>query len=304
MKLLTSIIAILTFFNVMSQSRIKHSLKENGGYFYVYATPAHPKGILFLIPDFNQSEDDLLKFINIPQLAYTHGIVTVIIPFDKKTYADREVVKKLNEATKAALSSYGLTRSQVVIGGYGAGGTIALKYAEYCLQFKADYPMTPAALFAIESQTDLTEAFYIYERVIAKNVNQESMLQAKLFKSMLEIGMGGTPRDQAFNYATMTPFNRLDSKNENIQSLSRTPIRLYHDLDIAATLKEGKSIYDITGAAATELIAQLSLVGNKNAELVKINVDNKTSPDRSTNKMAAINETDLLIWMLKHLNIQ
>lgn len=287
-----------------SQSQVKYKLENSDGYYYIYATPAHPKGVLILLPDFNETEEDLLASTELPQAAYIHGIVTIIIPIGKKVFTDKETNKVLTEVGSKSIKSYGIPENKVVLGGYGAGGTIALKYAEYCLQYKEDYPLTPAAVYAIESEVDIIEMYQALERVIARNPNSKEAVEAKFRKSIIDTTIGSSPDEDKFMYEALTPFNRLDSQNENIKVLKNTPIRLYNDTDIMWHLKNSqKSAYDLPAVPASEMINQLQLMGNTNAELIKTNVDNKVIGDKKPNTRTSVDEKNLIIWILKHLGI-
>lgn len=304
MKLGLFIALISLQFIGSSQSQVKYKLDNSDGYFYAYATPAVAKGMLILIPDFNQTEEDLLARTELPSLAYHHGIVTIIIPCGKKLFADREVNRRLTEAIRKSLTAYELASNKVILGGFGSGGTIAIKYGEYCTKFERDYPINPAALFAIESHVDLIEAYRSIERRIANSVDQRVVLEGKISKNLFEKDLDGTPDSDGNLFANLTPFNRLDSQNENIKSLINTPIRLYNDTDITWNLKNKQiSGYDLPGIAASEMVVQLNALGNKNAEFVKTNLDSRVIGEKANTKRTEVNENDLMLWILKYLKI-
>lgn len=56
--------------------------------------------------------------------------------------------------------------------------------------------------------------------------------------------------------------------------------------------------------AGSEMIKQLKLLGNKDAELIKINFDNRLVTVEITESLTDINENELLVWLLEQLKIQ
>ncbi|MFY0600761.1 MAG: hypothetical protein JXR03_13895 [Cyclobacteriaceae bacterium] len=300
--LLLSFTLIVNF--VFSQSQVKYKLENTDGYFYAYATPSNPKGMLILLPDFNQTEEDLLKKTKIPEMAYIHGVVTIIVPCGKKVFADREMVKTLTEVARRSIEAYEIPENKVILGGYGAGGTIALKYAEYCLKYEQDYPITPSAVYAIESQVDVIEAYRALENKIAKNLDPKAVVEARIAKTIMDNTLGGGPESDLFMYGAISPFNRMDEKNENIKLLKHTPIRLYNDTDILWHLTENQtSVYEMPIASASDMVSRLQLMGNNQAELIKTDVDVSKIRERDINTRTSIDEKDLMIWILSHLKI-
>lgn len=304
MKFSLAAIFIISFLISLGQSQVKYKLESNGGYFYAYATPAKPKGMLILVSDFNQTEEDLLLKTEIPQLAYIHGIVTIVIPSGKKVFADREVVKMLTEVSNKSIEAYGLSNDKVIIGGYGTGGTIALKYAEYCLKYKYDYPISPSAVYTIESWVDIIELYKSLEREIARNLDPRSVVEARIHKNIFDSTLGGGPDKNTENYSSITPFDMLDSDDENLKILKNTPIRLYTDTDMMWNYSnKQKSAYDMPATSASEMILRLKLMGNTEAEMIKTNEETKTITGKKLNTRTSVDEKDLLIWILKQLDI-
>ncbi len=293
------IIALTSF----GQTEVKFRYDNGKGSFSAYPPPSEPKGILILIPDYLQTEEELLAKTQILHLAYVQGIVTVIVPCGRKLFADQEVIKMLREVSTKSIEAFELPEDKVAIGGYGYGGTIALKYAQFCLKYEDDFPLTPAAIYAVESHVDIMQAFKSYEREIAKNVNTPRTEKLKNYRDVMVRNIGGSPSEDPFMYKAYSPFDIQSNSVNEIEMLLKTPIRLYNDLDVVWSMKNKLiSAYDMAGTTASEMIYQLNSLGNKKAELIKTNLDNATK-DKNENIRTSVDEKDLLQWILNSLTI-
>ena len=182
MKFLTAIFFTCCFLGSNAQSIVKHELADVDSYYVAIAPPAEAKGMIVFFPGFNQSAENLLRETEFQNLAYTHGLVTVIVPNGPKIYTDKTVVKTINEAISHALKTYQPPREKVVIGGFSAGGTIGLRYTQYCLQFPKDYPINPKAVFTVDSPVDLIQLYEYFEKELDRNFSKIGMIEANFVK--------------------------------------------------------------------------------------------------------------------------
>ena len=88
-------------------------------------------GVLLLLPGFGQNAESVFPESKLHNVAYVNGILTVAIAGGRKLYADDTIIERLNQATEHIKNKYGVASDKFIIGGYSAGGTISLRYAEY-----------------------------------------------------------------------------------------------------------------------------------------------------------------------------
>ena len=306
MKFRLSIGLSLLWYATFAQSPL-HSALQNSPLGYTLITPpGTAKGLIVFIPGFTQTADQLLQETEFEKLAYLYGITTIVVPCGRKMYADGQVVKLLNEAIIATLSDYNIAPNKVVMGGFSAGGTIALKYTQYCLKYPESYPIKPKAVFAVDSPVDLEEIYSYMERELEKQYSEAGVSEAYVIKALMERELGGTPTEVPVRYQELSPFTKGAKLGGEAEVLKSFPVRLYHDADIQWQLKNRRrSFYDMNIAPASEMINQLMLLGNTQAELMMtVGKGVRSNGERHPHSMSIVDEQELMIWILKHLEVE
>lgn len=304
-RLIIIFITILINLTAFTQTPVKHLLSDSIKSFTAVAPPANAKGLIVFLPGFNQPAEALLKETTFQNLAYVHGLATIIIPYGPRVYADRETVKLLNEAIETAINKYSIPRDKVIIGGFSAGGTIALRYAQFCIKYPDTYPMIPKSVFAIDSPVELKELYAYCQNEIAKNFSQIGVTEAKYVISSMEKEFGGPPSEKAQRYDELSPFSYDLEHGGNLGILKYTPLRTYHDADVNWQIhNRRRSLKDMNITPASEMINQLVILGNEKAELImSVGTGVRGNGQRHPHSMSIMDEKDFVIWCLKNLNI-
>ncbi|MEQ8426106.1 MAG: hypothetical protein RIA63_15410, partial [Cyclobacteriaceae bacterium] len=270
----TLIILLVTscLFNLQSQNfeKITFDASTPDGY-YLAVKPASgdPGGVLLLLPGFAQSAESVFPESKLPNVAYVNGILTVAIAGGRKLYADDEVVKRLNKAITHIQKEYKVGADKFIIGGFSAGGTIGLRYAEYCNQFPEQAPIKPKAVFAVDSPVDLFGIWNYFQREIKKNYSEAGVGEAK-FVSEIMLNEIGDPASNKKGYDELTPFSTQRDEPGNEKFITKIPVRFYEDVDVAWQLENRRrSLYDSNALDASELINRLLLQGNEKAEFIR-----------------------------------
>ncbi|MEQ8584334.1 MAG: hypothetical protein RIC30_01400 [Marinoscillum sp.] len=305
MKFRLSIGLSLLWCAVLAQSPLHSNLQNSTLGYTVITPPGTAKGLIVFIPGFAQTADQLLQETEFEKLAYLYGIATIVVPCGRKMYADGQVAKLLNEAIIATLNDYKIAPNQVVMGGFSAGGTIALKYTQYCLKYPESYPIKPKAVFAVDSPVDLEEIYHYMERELVRQYSEAGVSEAYVVKSIMERELGGTPNEVPGRYQELSPFTKGAKQGGEAEVLKSFPVRLYHDADIQWQLKNRRrSFYDMNIAPASEMINQLMLMGNTQAELMMtVGKGVRSNGERHPHSMSIVDEQDLMTWILKHLGV-
>ena len=109
----------------------------------------------------------------------------------------------------------------------------------------------------------------------------------------------GVPRENIATYAMLTAFSMNKDYGENEVSLKHTPVRTYHDVDIAWRLHHRnqtvhRSNYEVTA----ELINRLLLMGNNKAEFIQsFRTGYRSNGQRHPHSWSIVDEVELIQWM-------
>src|SRR5262249_33827952 len=142
---------------------------------------------------------------------YTNSLLTICFPTGNRLYADKSIVDLMNRALTEIVREFKLRKDQFAIGGMSAGGTIAVRYAEMCLEKPNEFPIQPKAVFDVDSPLDLIDFCENSERDIHQNGNMPWTGEARMVLDKLKKEIGDYKTDvQKFN--EVSPFYK-DSKD-------------------------------------------------------------------------------------------
>ena len=154
------LIAVLSFFCLSIQGQNYEKMVfdpdiPDGYLLAVMPQSGHIEGVLILMPGFGQRAESIFPESKIHNVAFVNDILTVAIAGGRKLYADESIINKLNKAIQFVQSKFAIQSDNFVIGGFSAGGTISLRYAEYCNEPGSEAPMRPQGVFTVDSPVDL-----------------------------------------------------------------------------------------------------------------------------------------------------
>jgi pimeloyl-ACP methyl ester carboxylesterase len=259
------------------------------------------KGVLILLPGYGENPESIFPESKLFNVAYANGILTVAIAGGQKLYADESVVDKLDRALNHLLEkNRALNKTKFIIGGFSAGGTIALRYAESCWQSPEKYPIKPNGVFTVDSPVDLFDIWDYFQREIEKNFSEVGVNEAKFVTQIMTKELG-TPFTNENRYNELTPFKRKLKELGNEKYLKTVAVRVYHDTDIEWQLRERRrSFYDTNQLAASELVSRLLLNGNNKAEFMTSKTRGYRSGGlRHPHSWSIVDEVELVQWALK-----
>jgi pimeloyl-ACP methyl ester carboxylesterase len=189
-------------------------------------------GVLILLAGFGQIPENTPPETKLHNVAYANNILTIFYASGNKLYADSITQLKLTRVIKDVLTRYKVKSSAFVLGGYSAGGMVAMRYVELCNEFPDKFPIQPKGLFTVDSPIDI---FTIYEQLeeSAKN-NYSELAVEEAVRAMGHIKNDyGVPRENISTYAKLTAFSMNKDYCQNEIFLKKTAVRTYHDVDIA-----------------------------------------------------------------------
>lgn len=303
-RLAFMLMGLVTWCN--GQSIEKHAFAEgNAKDYYLTLRPATPeiKGVLVLLPGFGQAPESIFPESKLFNVAYANSLLVMAVAGGEKLYADEVVVARLTKALEHLRKKFPVIRAdQFVIGGYSAGGTIALRYAEYCGERPGDFPIAPRGVFSVDSPVDLFDIWEYFQREARKNYSEVGANEARFVTEIMAREIG-TPSTHAARYQQLSPFNHAKKEPGNEKFLMKTAVRLYEDTDVVWQLTERRrSIFDNNMLAASELINRLLLAGNAQAEFMAARQPGvRSSGLRHPHSWSIVDEVELVQWALRIL---
>ena len=290
----------------MSQTPIKHTYTSDDGtemyYMALSASEKSYKGVLVLMPGFSQRAEDVFRDSDLPETAAGAGLLVVTLSTGFHLTCNDETVSRLTEALTDVLIQYKLDQEQFIFGGFSAGGTILLRYAEYCHETPGDYPVIPAGVFTVDSPVDVIAFWEYIDRELHRDFSEVGMNEARHIGNMLK-NKYGTLDSNRVVYEKITPFDISSREPGNERFLLNTAVRVYHDVDINWQLKNRRrSAYDTNFLNSSELIARLMLQGNDRAEFIQSEIkgqrlDGKFHP----HSWNIVDGKECVQWMLNTL---
>jgi pimeloyl-ACP methyl ester carboxylesterase len=210
-----------------------------------------------------------------------------------KLYADVHLRPKINRVLTDVLKRYAVKADQFVLGGFSAGGTVALRYTELCHQWPTQYPIKPKGVFAVDSPVDLIYLWGYFEREKARNFSPAGVGEAQYVLSLMTQEHGALKLNRA-TYNQLTPFDQSQSQPGNERFLKDTAVRMYHEVDVNWFLTERRrSLFDTNIAISSELI-------NRRAEFVQSSrKGTRSNGMRHPHSWSIVDEADCLQWLNK-----
>lgn len=255
-------------------------------------------GVLVLLAGFGQIPENAPPETKLHHVAYANNILTIFYAGGNKLYADSITQVKLTKVINDVLTRYKVMSNTFILGGYSAGGMIAMRYVELCNEFPAKFPIQPKGIFTIDSPIDI---FSIYEQLeeTAKN-NYSELAVEEAVRAMGHIKSDyGVPRENISTYAKLTAFSMNKGYCQNEIFLKNMAVRTYHDVDIAwRIINRNQTVHGSNYEVTAELINRLVLMGNDKAEFMQsFQTGYRSNGQRHPHSWSIVNEIEFMQWM-------
>lgn len=289
------------FSNGQTISKIVLDASDNHSGYYLVAEPEKGelvKGVLVLLAGFGQTPEHTVPETKLHLEAYSKNILTVLCAGGNKLYADSITQQKLSIILKDVISRYGVKPTDFVMGGYSAGGMIAMRYTELCKEFPDKFPILPKGIFTVDSPIDI---FTIYEQLeeTARNNYSEIAVEEAVRAITFIKNDFGVPRENIGTFAKLTPFSMNKAYSQNEIYLKDIAVRTYHDVDIAwRIVNRNQTVHLSNYEMSAELINRLVLMGNKRAEFMQsFKTGYRSNGQRHPHSWSIVDEKELIVWM-------
>ena len=274
---------------------------EYCGYYYA-VQPASDSivGVLVLLAGFGQHAEDTPPETKLHNVAYSNNILTVFYAAGNKLYTDSITQYKLSKVIQDILTRYPVKANSFVLGGFSAGGMVAMRYTELCIAYPDKFPIQPKGIFTADSPIDI---FTIYEQLEESARNKYSELAVEEAERAIEFIKNdyGIPRENVAKYAPLTAFSMNRNYGENEKYLRNIAVRTYHDVDIAWRIKNrNQTVHNSNYEVSAELINRLVLMGNTKAEFMQtFKTGYRSNGLRHPHSWSIIDEVECIAWMKK-----
>ncbi|MBA3578374.1 MAG: alpha/beta hydrolase [Gemmatimonadaceae bacterium] len=272
----------------------------------VYAPKGEVKGALVLLPGYGGDRDSfdpasMVTPSTLPARLAKHGILTLIaVPVRETQFESEAVLRTLDSMLTSVVRQYGIPRARVAIGGFSAGGTGAVRYAQFCAQRKCRAVPQLAAVFAVDPPLDFERLYRTSEVIVKRNAPRSNIEEESRLLQTMQHAFGGPPDEAREAYRLHSAVLASAPDGGNARLLRHTPIRLYTEPDVHWWMEERNLDYHgMNSVDHAALINLLRVAGNTGAELITTS-GKGLRPDgrRHPHSWSIVDEPELVRWLL------
>jgi pimeloyl-ACP methyl ester carboxylesterase len=313
-KLIWSIIGLLCAAPVSAQQIHRHVLaasyqpelrraKSNSvkRIFYQLNPASSPaRGLLVLLPGRGQPARGVFKETRLAQEAAQRGFVVLVLELNNRICLNAADTRFLDEAIGQAVRQNPALGHQLVLGGFSAGGQLAVAYAEKLARDSTQRPWRVRALLGVDPPLDLAAHYNRSQYHLAQQDCPIWRGNDQRIVSELASELGGSPAQVSAAYLARSAYSRSDSVGGNAQWLSALPVRMYCEPDLAfwqqqycATLQP----VDFNAYNIAAFIAQLQRLGNKQAYYIQTTGKGFSGKQRMPHSWSIVDAADCAAWL-------
>jgi acetyl esterase/lipase len=240
----------------------------------------------------------------LPTALAARGVLTVVAtPTGGTLYATDESVRALDDLLAALFDGYGIGPVPVAIGGFSAGGTGALRYAQACARDACRSVSGIAAVFGVDPPLDFERLYRSSRLSIERAAPRTNVAEERMILQMLEESLGGSPEEARPGYLRNSVVLASEADGGNASLLRSTPIRLYTEADVQWWMEERNlEFHGMNAVDHAALINLLRVAGNDDAELI-ITTGKGYRPhgQRHPHSWSIVDEAELMEWLIRAL---
>ncbi|MCY7351176.1 MAG: hypothetical protein LH606_10980 [Cytophagaceae bacterium] len=219
------------------------------------------------------------------------------------TMFDDRILETTDEMLGELCRQHHVLPGKVILGGFSAAGTMAVRYAQYCAEGKSKRGIRPAAIFAGDPPLDYERLWHQAEKSVKLNFHPVAAAEGKSLMDSMIRRFGGSPQVAQTRYRSESPYNFYAEKGGRGYLLGKTPLRLYTEPDVHWWMENRrKDYYDLNAMDCAGLVNELRIQGSSTAELITT-TDKGYRPDgtRHPHSWSIMDEKDLMAWCLRRL---
>jgi hypothetical protein len=258
-------------------------------------------GAVVIFPSGGETTQDLIKQIEIPQLAYNNGIVTIIPSMNLGTESRETEIRILNNIFKEVAIKHNIPKENFILGGLSNGGMISLIYAQQALKNKGSTFLIPKGIFGLDVPVDKAHLYEYCQREIKRNFSEAGMNEARWLINNFNQIYGGSPQEFPERYVEASIYSNGVENGGNAKYFKKMPIRMYTDLDVDWLMNQRRrNLYDWNGTDIVAMINDLKIMGNEDANvIITMGKGVKLDGRRHPHSWSIMDNQDCMDWILK-----
>jgi pimeloyl-ACP methyl ester carboxylesterase len=278
------------------------------GSYRIYESREKPVGLLVLIPGGAATHDEFTPQGGtpsiLPQELADHQVVTIVPAGGGYSHwLEDGWLRHLDAIVAETLTTHRIPFDRVVVGGFSAGGTAAVRYAEFCAARRSLAGVRIRGVFAVDAPLDFGRFWRGETLAVRRGAHPGFVAEAKAVLEDMRRVLGGSPDDEPASYLQMSPFSAFVEGGGQARLLAGVPVRLYTEPDIRWWMENRKvDYYSMNAVDAAALILQLQLLGNGQAQLITTRGRGaRPSGQRHPHSWSIVDETELQGWILRRV---
>jgi hypothetical protein len=288
---------------------VYRSPKDTSGNAYrIYLPSGPPQSLLILLPGYGSGIDSYASSgytpSALPKLLAERGVATIVaVPAAGTLYADDRALGTLDEMVAEVLRKHRIPNDHVAIGGFSAGGTGAVRYAQRCARRACRAMPGLVAVFAVDAPLDFERLHHGEQLALQRAAPRSNLDESRMVIETLGRELGGPPDKVPAAYRRSSPVTASAADGGNAGTLASTPLRLYSEPDIAWWIEQRNVDYSsLNTLDHAAMVNLLRAKGNARAELI-LTTGKGRRPDgtRHPHSWSIVDEADLARWLLAAL---
>jgi hypothetical protein len=273
---------------------------QNSYRFYPSTAPAI--GLLVLLPAYGGGIDSFSPGgsapSELPERLAGIGVATIVaVPVGRTLYADDRPIQVLDEIVAEVRAREGIP-DRVVVGGFSAGGTGAVRYAQWCAARPCLGTAGVAGVFAVDAPLDF-ERLYRGEIIAIARSRAAPSPESRMIVETLQRTLGGSPDQEPDDYRERSPVLASAPDGGNARHLAGIPIRAYTEPDVQWWIEHrGMDYGQMNAVDAAALINILRAHGHTGAALITTTGRGyRTDGSRHPHAWSIVDEEELAEWI-------
>jgi pimeloyl-ACP methyl ester carboxylesterase len=274
----------------------------------IYEPVGRTRGLLVLLPGYGSDVNGFAATSytpsTLPERMARHGVLTIVaVPQVETLYESDQPLRILDSIVAEVLQTYRIPSGLVVVGGFSAGGTGAVRYAQYCAQSRCAVVPSVAGVFGVDPPLDFERLYRGEEVSLRRGAPRTNTVEAQMIVDTFRRVLGGAPEQAPEAYRRYSPLLASAPDGGNAGLLARTPIRLYTEPDVQWWMENRNLDYHgMNSVDHAAFINLLRVMGNTRAELVTT-TGKGVRPDgtRHPHSWSIVDEPDLAEWIARLL---
>jgi pimeloyl-ACP methyl ester carboxylesterase len=276
------------------------------GSYRIYEPAGKPVGLLVLIPGGAATHDEFEAKgstpSKLPQRLTEQQIVTIVPSAGNFSHwLEDGFLQHIDAIVSETLATHRIPTDRVVVGGFSAGGTAAVRYAEFCAARQSAGSVRVRGVFAVDAPLDFGRFWRGETLAVRREANPRFVAEAKGVLAAMRDVLGGSPEEYPARYIRASPFSAFAEDGGQARLLASVPVRLYTEPDIQWWMTNRQvDYYSMNAVDAASLILQLRRLGNRQAELITTE-GRGVRPDgsRHPHSWSIVDEPELGAWIVR-----